>query len=89
MTIPTPLFETWRADAIRRLAGRGLKTELAQFLTTHYGRTQRSWQRYISAILGGEVLPNAEIAFAMNAWFATQKSDGTDPVSRRKSRTRP
>lgn len=89
MTIPTPRFDSWRADASRRLAPRGQKAELARFLAAHYGREERSWQRYISAFLSGELLPNAEIVLAVDAWFATQDSDGQSGATRRRRERRP
>jgi hypothetical protein len=70
MTIPTPLFDAWRATANRQLAERGRKTALAEHLTKRYGRTVHSWQSYLNAILNGRRLPNAEIVMAIDAWFA-------------------
>ncbi len=75
MNDSTPLFDAWRADAQRWLASRGRKADLARHLTARYGREQRSWERHISAVLAGDLVPNAELLLAMNAWFIEQ--DGT------------
>ena len=74
MKISTPLFNAWRTRAKRALAEHGIKAHLAEHLTNKYGRTSRSWQRYIAAILSGERLPNAEIVLAVDAWLAKQNS---------------
>jgi hypothetical protein len=84
MNDSTPMFDAWRADAQRHLAPRGRKAELARHLTARYGREQRSWERHISAVLAGDLVPNAELLLAMDAWFAAPDGAAIPP---RKTRT--
>jgi hypothetical protein len=71
--IETPLFNAWRIRTRRSLAVHGIKAQLAEHLTKKYGRTSRSWQRYIAAILSGERLPNAEIVLAIDQWLVKEQ----------------
>ena len=76
MTITTPLFDAWAARANRQLGQHGRKAELARHLTARYGRTERSWQSYLGAVLGGRRLPNAEIVLAVDAWLERNPASG-------------
>lgn len=69
MTTDTPLFNAWRTRAVRLLAPRGRKAELARHLSKQYGRPERSWERHISAITAGDREPKAELFLAISKWL--------------------
>ena len=70
MKRPTPKFDRWLVATERQLARHGAKAELARFLAKSYGRPARSWESNLAKIMGGNLLPNAEILLAITDWVA-------------------
>ena len=70
---PTPHIDRWRAETLRHLSDRGRKAELALYLSSQYGRTQRSWQCSLTDVLGGRQIPNGELVLAITAWLQQQR----------------
>ena len=73
MKRPTPYFDQWVKAVERKLAMRGAKAELARHLSERYGRPARSWESNLAQIIGRDLLPNAEILLAIDAWLGRQK----------------
>jgi hypothetical protein len=73
MKRPTPCFDRWVNAVERKLARHGAKAELARYLSKQYGRPQRSWETNLAKIISRDVLPNAEIVFAIDHWIAKHK----------------
>jgi hypothetical protein len=69
----TPQFDRWVKAVKRRLAARGAKADLARHLSEQYGRPARSWESNLAQIIGRDVLPNAEILLAIDAWLKQQQ----------------
>jgi hypothetical protein len=65
----TPQFDRWVEAVKRKLAARGAKANLARYLSEQYGRPARSWESNLAQIIGRDLLPNAEILLAINAWL--------------------
>jgi len=70
----TPHFDQWVKVVERKLATRGAKADLARHLSERYGRPARSWESNLAQIIGRDLLPNAEILLAIDAWLGRQKS---------------
>jgi hypothetical protein len=58
----------------RKLSPRGAKAELARHLSEQYGRPARSWESNLGHIIARDLLPNAEILLAIDAWLARYKA---------------
>ncbi|PYK46543.1 MAG: hypothetical protein DME46_01530 [Verrucomicrobia bacterium] len=65
----TPQFDQWVEAVKRKLAARGAKANLARHLSEQYGRPARSWESNLAQIIGRDLLPNAEILLAIDAWL--------------------
>jgi hypothetical protein len=70
----TPRFDKWIKSVERKLTPRGAKADLARYLAEHYGRPARSWESNLAQIIARNLLPNAEIVLAIDAWMARRKS---------------
>jgi hypothetical protein len=66
----TPYFDKWIKSVERQLAPRGAKAELARYLSEQYGRPARSWETNLAQIVARDLLPNAEVLLAIDAWLA-------------------
>ncbi len=70
----TPCFDQWIEETKPKLAPRGVKAELARYLSERYGRPARSWESNLAQIISRNLLPNAEILLAIEGWLARQKA---------------
>ena len=70
----TPCFDKWIKSIERKLTLRGAKADLARHLSEQYGRPARSWESNLAQIIARNLLPNAEIVLAIDAWMARKKS---------------
>lgn len=66
----TPNFDRWLKIVARELAPRGVKAELARHLSEQYGRPPRSWETNLAQIVRRDLLANAEVLLAIDAWLA-------------------
>lgn len=64
----TPCFDKWIRSIERKLAPRGAKADLARYLSEQYGRPARSWESNLSKVIARDLLPNAEMPLAIDAW---------------------
>lgn len=76
MKRPTPCFDKWIESVERKLAPRGVKADLARYLSEQYGRPARSWESNLGKVLARTLLPNAEVLLAIDAWLARQNPKG-------------
>ena len=65
-----PFTLVWTAGLRVRLAKQGSKAELARFLSSLYGRTERSWQAHIQGIIRNRLVPSAELYLAIENFLS-------------------
>jgi hypothetical protein len=70
MKRPTPCFDKWIEAVEPKLTPRGVKANLARYLSKRYGRPARSWESNLGQIIARNLLPNAEILLAIEEWLA-------------------
>ena len=66
----TDRTQAWAARLRRRLSKRGTKADLARFLTSSYGQTERVWASRIGDILENRHMTRVEIYLAIEDFLS-------------------